>query len=201
MIPDPKWLDALKLPLKASLTVALAFSLLWLLQLHGYLDLGSFGSLVSGVLAVIAIVAWVQTIVAILDYLTMPLREKRKLTLLSARRAQRKLEQEIEEKAEKRARLAHLDSLSAYEVRVVADALQEGSPTFYTYAHSPPVTMLQGKGLVWTPGAPGSIDYYPFSFHDFVWEALLVRKSEFIEKHAENEKIQNAKKAAGRRRI
>ena len=192
MIPDPKWLDALKLPPKASLTVALASSLLWLLQLLGHLDLGSF---------VIAIAAWVQTIVAILDYLTMPLREKRKLTLLSARRAQRKIEQEIEEEADKRARLAHLDSLSAYEVRVVVDALREGSPTFYTYVHSPPVTMLLGKGLVWTPGAPGSIDHYPFSFHDFVWEALLARKSEFIEKHVENEKVENAKKAAGRQRI
>tara|TARA_R110001632_G_scaffold187825_3_gene308281 strand:- start:4509 stop:5114 length:606 start_codon:yes stop_codon:yes gene_type:complete len=199
MILDPKWLDTLKLPLRAAAAGALAASVLWWLQWAGYFDLGPLGPIASPVLIIAAVVLWMITLVAVIDYFTKPLREKQKLALLSARREQRRKEQEKEAEVERQAVLAHLDHLSAHEVRVVAEALQEGSPTFYTYVHSPPVTMLQGKGLVWTPGAPGHRDHYPFTFRAFVWDVLLARRDEFLGKHAANEKAEDDRKEAERR--
>jgi len=145
-------------------------------------------------------VLWVQTIVALVDFLSKPLREKQKLAMLSARREQKRKERTEEAEAEEQAILAHLDHLSAYEICVVAEALQAASPTFYTYVNSPPVTMLQGKGLAWTPGGTHHMDHYPFTFRAFVWDALLARREEFLEKHAANERAEEERKQAERRR-
>jgi len=200
MILDPKWLDALKLPLKAAFAGALAASVLWWLQKAGHLDLGPLGPFASPVLIIAAVVLWVQTIVALVDFLSKPLREKQKLAMLSARREQKRKERTEEAEAEEQAILAHLDHLSAYEICVVAEALQAASPTFYTYVNSPPVTMLQGKGLAWTPGGTHHMDHYPFTFRAFVWDALLARREEFLEKHAANERAEEERKQAERRR-
>lgn len=73
-----------------------------------------------------------------------------------------------------------------------------GTSSFYTYVYSPPASNLQGKGLVWTPGGTHNQDHYPFSFYDFVWEALTPRKDEFIAKDDTNKRAKEA--AEGRRR-
>ena len=78
MILDPKWLDALKLPLKAAFAGALAASVLWWLQEAGHLDLGPLGPFARPVLIIAAVVLWVQTIVAFVDFLSKPHREKQK---------------------------------------------------------------------------------------------------------------------------
>ncbi|KFX81296.1 hypothetical protein KR99_24265, partial [Ralstonia solanacearum] len=96
--------------------------------------------------------------------------------------------------------IAQLDHLSKEEIAVVAKALRDGSPSFYTYVFSPPVSMLQGKRLVWTPGGQHHQDYYPFSFHDFVWKVLLERKDEFLAKEAEHKKAEEERKRAESRR-
>jgi hypothetical protein len=55
-----------------------------------------------------------------------------------------KRRQEEQRDAQRVAVLAHLDHLSAEEIRYIADSLRKESPTFYTYVHSPPVAMLGG---------------------------------------------------------
>jgi hypothetical protein len=60
--------------------------------------------------------------------------------------------------------------------------------------------MLQGKGLVWTPGGRHNQDHYPFSFWDFVWAKLVERREEFLAKEAEHVRAEEAAKAAERRR-
>jgi hypothetical protein len=77
--------------------------------------------------------------------------------------------------------------------------LRDGSPSFYTYVYSPPVSVLQGKGLVWTPGGTHHQDHYPFSFHDFAWHVLVKRNDEFIAKHAEFKRVEEERKKAERR--
>jgi hypothetical protein len=197
MLPDPKWLDALKLPLKVTVAVALAASILFALDWKGVLDLGPLGVFSRPVMIVIAVVFWILTIVGLIDYAISPFREKERQ---ETRRAVRRKEQEDQRDARRAVVLAHLDHLSAEEIVYVAGSLREGSPTFYTYVHSPPVTMLLGKGLVWTPGGTHHRDYYPFSFHDFVWSVLLDRKEEFLAKEEKQKRVEAAKREAGRRR-
>ena len=95
--------------------------------------------------------------------------------------------------------IAHLDYLSKEEIAVVARVLRDGSPSFYAYVYSPPVSLLQGKRLIWTPGGPHHQDHYPYSFHDFVWRVLLERKDEFFAKHEEHKRAEEERKRAERR--
>ena len=120
--------------------------------------------------------------------------------MLSDRREHKRKERTAVAETNQKIALENLDHLSAHEIRVVADALEGDSPTFYTYAHSPPVAMLQGKGLVWTPGGRHHMDHYPFTFYTFVWEELLERRDEFLEKHAANERAEEQKERESRDR-
>lgn len=195
---DSKWLDIFKLPLKAAVAGAFAASILWWLQASGHLDLGAVGPVAHPLSVVFAVVLWVVIIVRIVDFLTLSVQEKRKLSALSARRKQRQMEREEAADVEKRVLLGRLDHLSAYELQIVAGSLRDGSPTFYTWVASPPVSALMGKGLVWTSGGNLPNDHYPFTFHDFVWEALLKRKEEFIAKHEEYERREADREKAER---
>ena len=200
MLPDAKWLEALKLPLRAMLGIALSSGALLLLDYTGVLDLDVFGPIVRPIVIAVCIVFSVLSLVRIVDLLLVPVRERQRQSRLSTRRAVRRKEEE-ERRAEAEAQhLARLDHLSKEEIRYVADCLRKGTPSFYTYVHSPPVSMLQGKGLVWTPGGTHHHDHYPFSFHDFVWKALLARKDEFIAMDEEYNRAEEAAKQAERRR-
>lgn len=199
MIPDPKWLDALKLPPKVTIAVALAASVLFGLDWAGALELGSLSTFTRPILLIIAVVFWILTIVGLIDYLLAPFREKRRQHTLSTRRAVRRKEQEEQRDAQRAVVLAHLDHLSPEEMRYIADSLRKGSPTFYTDVHSSPVAMLCGKGLVWTSGGTHHRGYYPFSFHDFVWAVLLDRKDEFLAKEEEHKRTKAAEEEAKRR--
>jgi hypothetical protein len=59
---------------------------------------------------------------------------------------------------------------------------------------------MVGKELVWTPGGRHNQHHYPFSFRDFVWEALLARKDEFIARDEERKRAEEARKEADLRR-
>lgn len=180
--PDPKWLDALKLPANATIAVALAVSVLFTLADAGVLDLGPLGAYAEPVLLIIAVVFWILTLVKLGDYLLVPYRERRRQKTLSIRRAVRRREEQERREAREKAILAHLDHLSLEEISYVADCLRNGTPTFYTWVNSPAVAMLLGKQLVWTPGTTHDQDKYPFGFYAFVWEVLLTRKDEFLAK-------------------
>jgi hypothetical protein len=134
-----------------------------------------------------------------LAWLAKPFIEKRRLSLLSKRRKALRDEKTQEREQQRVAMLSHLDHLSRWEVSIVADALEGNSPTFYTYVYSPPVSMLQGKNLVWTPGGSHNQDHYPFSFHSFVWDELLKRREEFLEKEKAFLAEEAANKRAGRK--
>ncbi|KVC52569.1 hypothetical protein WS58_03380 [Burkholderia pseudomultivorans] len=145
------------------------------------------------VFTAMAIVGSVHTLFA-------PFREKHKQSALEQRRAIRRKEQDERREEAQEAAIGRLDYLSREEIAVVVKALSNGSPTFYTYVFSPPVSMLQGKGLVWTTGGTHHQDHYPFSFHDFVWKVLLERKDEFMAKEAQHRKAEEERKKAERQR-
>ncbi len=196
---DPKWLEVFKLPLRAAVAVALAADLLLALVLTHVLDLGPLGPIALLILIILAVVSTTMAVVGGVSSLLAPLHAKRQQSALQLRRAVRRKEQEERRAEMERSALSQLDHLSKEEIDVVAKALRDGSPTFYTYAFSPPVSILQGKQLVWTPGGSHHQDYYPFSFHDFVWKVLLERKDEFIAKNAAHKKAEEERKKAERR--
>ncbi len=201
MLPDPKWLDILKLPLPATIAVALSSTALFVLDIMGLFNLGPLNDYTRPVLIFAMVMAWVLTLVRLFDLLVLaPLSEKRREEILSTRRAVRRDEKREELAEQRQVVLARLDHLSAQEIHYVAKCLRDESPTFYTYVHSPPVTMLQGKQLVWTPGGTHHQDHYPFSFYDYVWETLLERQDEFQNKDDEHKRAEEAKKEAQRRK-
>lgn len=200
MTPDPKWIDALKLPLPVFFALALATSMLLGLNLTGFLDIGPVKDYVRPLLIIVTVGLWSLVIVLTGNELLKPIFEKRKISALETRRAVRRKEEEAEA-AEERARvLERLDHLSMEETTYVADCLRKGTPSFFTYVHHGPVTLLCGKKLAWTPGGEHHQDHYPFMFRDFVWKAMLSRKDEFVAKDDEFKRQAAAEKAAQARR-
>jgi hypothetical protein len=94
MIPDPKWLDALRLPLKATVGVALASVVLLSLDLTGLLDLGPLGPYTRPILIILSVVFSILVVTELIDGLSAPLREKRRQSALVERRAVRRREEE-----------------------------------------------------------------------------------------------------------
>ena len=94
MLPDAKWLEALKLPLRAMLGIALSSGALLLLDQLGMLDLGVFVPIVRPIVIAVCVVFSVLSLVGIVDLLLVPLRDERRQSRLSARRAVRRKEKE-----------------------------------------------------------------------------------------------------------
>jgi hypothetical protein len=69
MVFDPKWLDALKLPLKATIAVALASLALLVLNLRRLLDLGPLGAFARPVLTIVSVVFSILALVGVIDEL------------------------------------------------------------------------------------------------------------------------------------
>jgi hypothetical protein len=114
------------------------------------------------------------------------------------RRQLRAQEKESERANAQGAALERIEHLSPKELRYLANCLREGSQSFYTYVHSPPVTTLMGKGLVYTPGGTHQQDHYPFTIYDFVWKALIERRDEILEKDSANKKKEDEEKRRNR---
>jgi hypothetical protein len=189
MIPNFKWaVDILKLPLPTVIGVAVSAGALLALHAYGLLNFGSYDAFTTPVLVCVTVISAVIAAIGLINaVLIEPMNSNRGQSKLELRRAiKRKEEEEAREKARSSV-VARLDHLSKEEISYLAQCLQNGSPTFYAYVASPPVSILRGKGLVWTPGGTHHEDRYPFSIHDFVWEEMLARKDEILEKHAKNE--------------
>jgi hypothetical protein len=60
--------------------------------------------------------------------------------------------------------LAHLDHLFAEEIRHVTDSIRKETHAFCSHVASPSVSIMVGKGLVWTPGGQHDQVRCPFSF-------------------------------------
>jgi len=202
MFPDAKWLEAFKLPLKAILAITLSAAALIVLDGNGYLDFGTFQYLVRPILTVIVVVFGMLSIIKIIDPLFAPARERSRQKTLDIRNESRSARAKKRTDDQRAEIVKHLDHLSEEELRYVVEALEKGTPTFYTYVYSPPVTMLQGKMLVWTPGGQHHQDHYPYSFADFVWEILLERHDEFTSKYNDLKRVRELreKKEADQRR-
>ena len=196
---DAKWLELFKLPLRSAIAAAIAGGALLALVFDQILDLGPIGLFALPVLIIATVISTAMSVVGIVVALFAPFREKRRESALELRRAVRRKEQDDQREKTRDTTVGQLDHLSKEEIAVVAKALHGGSPSFYTYVYSPAVSVLQGKGLVWTPGGSHHQDHYPFSFHDFVWKVLLERKDEFLAKDAEHKRAEEEWKNTERR--
>ena len=200
MLPDAKWLEALKLPLNVNIAIALSSATLIACDRFGYLDFGVSQQFVRPILIVLLVVFGALSFLGLIEPLLAPVKERQKQRLLDIRHQARVERKRDKENKSKKQVLDRLDTLSKEEIRRVADCIRSDSPTFFTYVSSPPVTVLMGKGLVWTPGGQHHQDHYPFSFHDFVWEKILERREEFLEKDGSlNTKNQNKRTFRGLR--
>jgi hypothetical protein len=110
------------------------------------------------------------------------------MTLLSARRELRRADQE-RTRSETEARvLKRLDYLSKEEIRIAANCLRKNEQSFTAWAYNSHVANLIAKDLVRAPGGTYHRDNYPNFFADFVWQALLARRDEFVAKDDENQR-------------
>lgn len=198
---DSNWLDALKkLPLRVTLGVALGSAVLLIFSLLGVLDLDLLSAFAKPLVIVICAVSGAFAAVGVIDFMTVPLREKRRQSALATRRAVRRKEQQ-EQLAQRREQvIARLDHLSERELSDVTDCLRSNSPTFYTWVHCPSASMLVAKGIAWTTNQIHQSDHYPYSIHDFVWVRLLERRNEFLARDDEHKRAAEAKEASRRRR-
>ncbi|WP_421694357.1 hypothetical protein [Aestuariivirga sp.] len=179
---DAKWLDVLRWPLRHTIPIAVASTVLLIMVYVRFLDLGQLGPYGFPVLAIVSVLSCTIVVVGAVNHLLEPVRQARKAKTLSVRRQVRRQEEEAERTVRNARILKSLDHLSREEIRVLIGALEAGSPTFYGWAYASNVAMLQGKNLVWTPGGAHNQDHYPFCFHDFVWDEIVRRREEFTSK-------------------
>lgn len=198
-IPDPHWLNAFKLPTKVVGGLFIASVTLLFLDHYSVLQLSELGSKTVAIVWVGGVITGCLLLASLVELLTQPFRAKAQTSALAKRRSQRMLEKKLERDEARQNAVDKLDHLSGRELRVVADALREGSPSFYTYANSSAVSQLRAKNLVYTPGGAHHTDHYPFTFHDFVWEVLVERKAEFLQR-SEDAQSGEPVTARGRRR-
>ncbi|MBY5327248.1 hypothetical protein AB9F46_04395 [Rhizobium leguminosarum] len=182
MLPDAKWLDALAFPAKVTGGIAASCIVILLLDRGGILPLSVFGPLAWYIALTCGIIFGCLFLAAMIDAAFKYWDALNKPKRLAAERQAIRDENAAERKQHEEQILRRLDFLSEEEIEYVADSLRKNAQSFQTYVHSPPVTAMIGKGLVYTPGGQHHQDYYPFSFHDFAWVAMLERKGEFIAK-------------------
>lgn len=182
MLPDPRWLDVVKWPLRFTIPIAIASSALLGLMLTCIFDLGPLGPFTLPVLVIVTVLTGTQVVFGSIYELLSPWREGRKAALLSVRRAVRQHEVEAQVAANRAEIIAMLDHLSARELDRVTKCLKEGSPSFYAYSQAPEIALLMAKRMVWTPGGSHHQDHYPFSFHAWLWEVLIARHEELFQR-------------------
>lgn len=184
--PDPKWLDALKLPLRVMIGVILAATgLLWL-DHQKIIDLAVFGSLTKPAVIILSIVAGALCISGIGAFIYDFLAGKRKAKALKLRRELRKKEDGEQIEKNKATALERLDYLSEEELHYLADCLRKKSQSFTAWVHSSGTATLQSKRIITTPGGVHHQDHYPYVVEDFAWKELLRREAEFIERDEKN---------------
>lgn len=197
-VPDPNWINALKLPTQVMIGLCIASVALLGLDWAGILPLVDFGQLTKPLVLVLAVLSGSLSIAGIGAFIKDQLMGHRKQSLLASRRELKLQEAKIRREKAESAALERIDHLSSQEIRHLADCLRNRSQSFYTYVHSPSVTTLMGKGLVYTPGGTHNQDYYPFTISDFAWKALLARKDEILARDNENRKREEEEKRRGR---
>lgn len=200
MFPDSNWLNALKLPTQVVIGVFIACVLILILDWKGVIVLNQFGVITKTIVIIIAVLTGSLSLTGIIDFFKNQFLNKQKRRALVERRRVREEEDKKKREESRNNAIQRLEHLSCKEIWYLADCLKEGSQSFYTYVHSPPVTTLMGKGLVYTPGGTHHQDHYPFTIYDYVWDELLARKEEFLEKQANCEREEEERKRKQRMR-
>ena len=189
--PDPKWLEALKLPLRVMIGVTLAAAgLLWL-DHEKTIDLAVFGSLTKPAVVILGVVAGALYISGIGAFIYDLFAGKRKAKALTIRKELRKKEEEEQIEKNKATALERLDYLSEEELHYLADCLRRKSQSFTAWVHSAGTATLQQKRIITTPGGVHHQDHYPYMVEDFAWKELLRREAEFIERDDKNRQEQD----------
>lgn len=174
--------------------------ILLLLDKAEILVLSTFGSLAKPATILLCVVSGALSFTAIAAFVFDIISAGRKRTLLQQRRDLRKAEEEEQLNNNKQKVLDRIEHLSKDELNYLADCLRENSQSFTTYVHSPSVSTLGSKGLIYTPGGTHHQDYYPFVVNDFVWQYLLDNREDIITRDEENTRIEEEKKRNARTR-
>lgn len=196
--PDAKWLEALKLPLRAMIGIMLAASALLWLDYEKIVDLSVFGSLTKPSIVVVCVVAGALCISGLGALIYDVFAGKNRAAALARRRDLRRKEEEEQSKNAKEAALERLDYLSEEELHYLADCLRKNTQSFTTWVYSSGASTLTTKGLIYSPGGTHHQDHYPFVITDFAWKELLRRKDEFIGRDDKNTKQREEQKRRGR---
>jgi hypothetical protein len=117
-----------------------------------------------------------------------------------ARQQAKRDESELAREKYKAEVLKRLGFLSRKEHRVLADQLRKNERSFEGWAYSSTASNLMAAHLVGSPGGTANQDHYPYYVVDFVWDALLERRDEFLAKDEENKRREEEEKRAAARR-
>ncbi|NBS74451.1 MAG: hypothetical protein EBS66_13365 [Betaproteobacteria bacterium] len=191
LTPDPKWLEAFKLPLRVMIGISLAsYALLWL-DSTKHIDLSIFGILAKPAVVVLMVVVSALALSGIGSVAYDIFISKQRQSALAERKMARKKEALEYSIANQAAALNRLNYLTPEELRFLTDCLRKRNQSFTTWVHSSYAATLVAKGLIYSSGGTHHEDHYPFTIIDFVWNELLVRKDEFIARDDENKKQQS----------
>jgi hypothetical protein len=200
MMPDPRWLDALKLPDKVIAGLFLFTLLVLGFDYFALVNLADLTALARPIVIIAAALFGCLSFAALGALVYGVVMQRRKRTLLSQRRHMRQQEAEAAQEKYEAQVLARLDFLASEELRYVANALRKNEQSFTAWVHSPHVSNLVAKGMVSSPGGPHHQDHYPFYFVDFVWNHLVRHREQFIAKDDEHKRRKEAEERAKRRR-
>lgn len=195
-MPDSKWLDALKLPLRIMCGISLGTGLMLGLNAYRVVELDVFGPYARTVVALIFIASSALAATGLVGFLYDLRMKRNQAKALAARRAASKVEAERLLHEQQNAAVQRLDFLTAGELRLLAGCLKTNSQSFTTWVHDSHVAMLQAKGIVSTPGGHHLTDHYPYVIVDHVWQAMLPRKEALLAQ--DEEYLREKAKKSGR---
>lgn len=158
------------------------------------LELSTFGNVVKPAVILLSVVTGALSFTSIVAFFIDLINQGRRRTLLQQRRVIKRAEQEKKWNEEKQKVLERVPHLSKAELNHLADCLRGNSQSFTAYAHSPAVSTLIAKGLIYTPRGVHNRDYYPFVVNDFVWQYLLENQLQIIAHDEENKLAEEEKK-------
>ena len=187
-----RWLvEALKLSDKVFWGLFLAALLLLAFDHYAIINLADFHALARPAVIVATVVCGSLVVAAA----CRAIGGWRRRALALQRRQMRLKEREAARTKYETTVLARLNYLNREQLRFVADALRQNSPSFTTWVEGPHVNNLRALGIVSTPGGPPLQDQYPFYFVDFVWAHLVRHREQFIAKEEEHKRREEAEEA------
>ncbi|WEX77977.1 hypothetical protein PYH37_002821 [Sinorhizobium numidicum] len=201
MMPDVKWLDALKLPTKIMGGLFAFFVIALVFHWFGFVNLTDFGAVVFSAFVLAALLFGCLFLFSAGDVVRLWLAERSDRRRQESAASAAKAEEIAKADAAKKRILDNLDHLTSKELQYLATALRKGERSFLAYVHDGDIANMLMKHLIGTPGGEHHQDYYPFTITDFVWEELLNRKEEFLARNDKNEQLQrNIRRGPGGRR-